>query len=42
MNHGYMGDPHPSKPGNNNRPFRIPSSNDSTSGYTSAGNVKND
>ncbi|CAB3254271.1 unnamed protein product [Arctia plantaginis] len=38
VNHGYVGDMHPSKPGNNNRASRLPSSNDSTSGYFSAAN----
>ncbi|KAL0830292.1 hypothetical protein ABMA28_002492 [Loxostege sticticalis] len=35
VNHGYVGDLHPSKPGNNNRAARFPSSSDSTSGYYS-------
>ncbi|XP_075975072.1 intermembrane lipid transfer protein VPS13A-like isoform X2 [Anticarsia gemmatalis] len=38
VNHGYVGDVHPSKPGNNNRAARLPSSSDSTSGYYSAAN----
>ncbi|KAG6453907.1 hypothetical protein O3G_MSEX008410 [Manduca sexta] len=38
VNHGYVGDLHPSKPGNNNRAARFPSSSDSTSGYYSASN----
>lgn len=37
VNHGYVGDVHPSKTGNNNRAARLPSSSDSTSGYYSAG-----
>ncbi|KAF9422722.1 hypothetical protein HW555_001716 [Spodoptera exigua] len=36
VNHGYVGDVHPSKTGNNNRAARLPSSSDSTSGYYSA------
>lgn len=40
VNHGYVGDVHPSKPGNNNRAARLPSSSDSTSGYYSAGNIR--
>ncbi|KAJ0183073.1 hypothetical protein K1T71_001049 [Dendrolimus kikuchii] len=36
INHGYVGDLHPSKPGNNNRTTRFPSSSDSTSGYHSS------
>nr|XP_049703427.1 intermembrane lipid transfer protein VPS13A isoform X1 [Helicoverpa armigera] len=35
VNHGYVGDMHPSKTGNNNRAARLPSSSDSTSGYYS-------
>lgn len=37
VNHGYVGDMHPPKPGNNNRSTRLPSSSDSTSGYYSTG-----
>lgn len=36
VNHGYVGDVHPSK-SNNNRAARLPSSSDSTSGYYSTG-----
>ncbi|XP_062531261.1 intermembrane lipid transfer protein VPS13A isoform X2 [Bombyx mori] len=37
VNHGYVADSHPSKPGNNNK-TRFPSSSDSTSGYFSTAN----
>ncbi|CAH2046773.1 unnamed protein product, partial [Iphiclides podalirius] len=35
VNHGYIGDVDPSRPGNNNCKARFPSSSDSTSGYYS-------
>ncbi|XP_068633837.1 intermembrane lipid transfer protein VPS13A-like [Battus philenor] len=35
VNHGYVGDMDPSRPGNNNCNARFPSSSDSTSGYYS-------